>query len=874
MNHTEKNEKPLTWQEIEKVKWKYYNTNNQTFDTLLELAHFEKSPIILALEGIYNRSVNYFSSPNENNFEQSIQHKNLYDLVISKDLLRVSYKKLRTNRGAMTPGTDNQTADNMSEEVIKKLHLSLKNNTFKWNPVKRIDIQKPGKAPGVTRPLGLPDFTDKLVQNNIMFVLSAIYEPEFEFLNSSFGFRPKKSTNAAVKNIRLNSRGMDIAIEGDIEGAYDNVQHNTLIKILRKRIKDEKFLELIHSALRAGFMKDTTYYDTFLGTPQGGIHSPILFNIYMNEFDKYIKFQLPNIVEKWNSQKDYSNERTSHYLVSLSSNLSKQMTRRKAYLTTNPKALKGKQYIQAYELVRHSIPDTDKDKQLVEKNLTQLNSIIPTPEEKAIFTLFGVFNYESQRKNLNKSVSDFPTNQQTVIKRMNALTGTTGRVVIKIKQLIEKYNLPSEVELAYAEIAKQEISERKKTQLSIQALDPNKKTIAFKYYRYADDWILLLRGPEKTAKTIKKILSIWLKNNLGLKLSPQKTLITNIREDKAHFLGFEIFYQINKQRVKRMFPQGQTTLQRYGEIQIMPDGERIKKKFEIKNYLRQDGRILSVGAITLLEDHQIIEKFNAFMIGIGLYYGTEISRLSSLNYLHYVLYFCCLKTLSHRHRSSIRKIVNKIGHLDLSKPKRLRDKKTSLYDQRIISSYTLQDGKEVHQVLMNYNEFMMKIKKVRQEFRDTNIYKSFNSPTIDFLILQKNNWRTKFNLNTICSICATTEKLEMHHINALRNKLSKDKKYKGFDQLVVALGRKQLCLCQQCHNNVHNGVYDGMCLKDLVDIRNIAPESLLKTAEQSEDTLTKKLKKPPPNIVINKEKKTYFNPDLEYYYENQTIFKE
>lgn len=869
MNHykNNKNTKPLTWQEIEKVKWKHYNTNNKQFDSLLDLSHFKKSPAINALQGIFNRSRGHFERSTiekRNPFELCALHKNLYSLVISKDLLRISYNKLKANKGAMTPGTDNKTADSTSENVIEKLHLSLKNRTFKWNPVKRIDIQKPGRAPGVTRPLGLPDFTDKLVQNNIMLVLSAIYEPEFEFLDSSFGFRPKKSSNSAIKKIRLETRGMDFAIEGDIEGAYDNVQHNILIKILRKRIADEKFLELIYSALRAGFMKDITYYDTFLGTPQGGIHSPILFNIYMSEFDKFIKFQIPSLLNNWNQKKNYSNEATNS-----SRNLQRQISRRREYLSHNPKQLRGRQYIQAYKLINHLIPDTEKNKAIVERNIEIVENPL-TEEEKAIQS-----RYDFERKHNRGKLTNFSANEQIVIKRMNALQGTATRMVTNIKDFIKKYDLQSQLEEAYADIARQEIGERKNEQLSTPALDPNKKILAYKYYRYADDWIFFLRGPKKSAEKLKKIFSIWLKNNLKLNLSPQKTLITNIRESKAHFLGFEIFYQINKQRVKRVFASGETALQRYGEIQIMPDADRMQKKFEIKNYIRKDGRIMSLGALTVLEDHQIIEKFNQAMVGIGLYYSAEISRMSALNHLHYILYFCCLKTLSHRHRSSIRKIVNELGHFDLSKPKHLRnqnEKKTSMSDFRIVSSYTLQDGTQKHQVLLNYNEFMMKMKKLREQFRDSDPTKSFNSPTIDFLILHKNNWRTKFMLNSMCGVCASTEKLEMHHINALRNRTNKEKKYSGFDQLVAALGRKQICLCQLCHNKVHRGEYDGLSLKDLVDLRIVAPEVLLRTHEMSENQLTKKLKNPPPNILVNKQNKTYHNPDLEFYYNNQDFF--
>lgn len=138
------------------------------------LNQFERSPAINAIEGIYNKSFKHFSnaeldSNKKNNpFDPGLTHNNLFSLVISKDLLRLSYRKLRIHKGAMTPGSGGSTADSISESEIEKLHQSLKNKTFTWSPVKRINIQKPRRAPGVTRPLGIPDFADKLVQKNIL----------------------------------------------------------------------------------------------------------------------------------------------------------------------------------------------------------------------------------------------------------------------------------------------------------------------------------------------------------------------------------------------------------------------------------------------------------------------------------------------------------------------------------------------------------------------------------------------------------------------------------------------------------------------------------------------------------------------------------
>jgi retron-type reverse transcriptase len=153
-------------------------------------------------------------------------------------------------------------------------------------------IDKPGKKE--KRPLGLPDFDDKIVQCAILILLEAAYENEFEKLNCNFGFRPNKDTNAAMEKINLEARFYQFGVEGDIDGAYNNVQHKILLENLSERFTDKKFLNLIKKGLECGYMLDFQSYPTLLGTPQGSICSPILFNIYMQPFDKYVLTEMLN----------------------------------------------------------------------------------------------------------------------------------------------------------------------------------------------------------------------------------------------------------------------------------------------------------------------------------------------------------------------------------------------------------------------------------------------------------------------------------------------------------------------------------------------------------------------------------------------------
>lgn len=184
----------------------------------------------------------------------------------------------------MSPGSDGKTIDGTSLLRIKNLIQALRNETYQPHPSRRIYIPK---ANGKTRPLGIPSFNDKLVQQVTRMLLEAIFEPQFE--PSSHGFRPGKSCHTALKQVQNRFTGVKWFIEGDIEGFFDNIGHQLLIGMLRQRIKDERFLRLISKFLKAGYMENHTFHPTYSGTPQGGIISPLLANIYLDKLDKYVK---------------------------------------------------------------------------------------------------------------------------------------------------------------------------------------------------------------------------------------------------------------------------------------------------------------------------------------------------------------------------------------------------------------------------------------------------------------------------------------------------------------------------------------------------------------------------------------------------------
>ena len=201
-----------------------------------------------------------------------------------EDIYMQAYKNLYANSGAATKSVDEDTADGFSIEYVKSLINELKNQTYKPKAVRRIGIPK---SNGKIRPLGIPSFRDKLLQDAIRQILESIYEPIFS--DNSHSFRSKRSCHTALSQISRNFRSVKWFIEGDIKGCFDNIDHKILLQILSKKIKDSKFVTLIGKFLKAGYMEDWKYHKTYSGTPQGGILSPILANIYLNELDKKVE---------------------------------------------------------------------------------------------------------------------------------------------------------------------------------------------------------------------------------------------------------------------------------------------------------------------------------------------------------------------------------------------------------------------------------------------------------------------------------------------------------------------------------------------------------------------------------------------------------
>ena len=571
----------------------------------------------------------------------------LYRYLLRPDIYFVAYKNLYANNGAATKGVNEDTADGFSEAKIDSIIKALADETYQPMPVRRTYIQKKNNRKKL-RPLGIPTFTDKLVQEVLRMILETVYEPIF--LDVSHGFRPKRSCHTALKQLRREFNGTRWFVEGDIKGCFDNINHAVLVGLLSNKIKDARITKLIYKFLKAGYLENWQYHKTYSGTPQGGIISPLLANIYLHELDKFVM---------------------------------------------------------------------------------KLKSEFDTP---------GVGQITPEYRELHNE-----------IKRLShRLTKVTGE---ERKMVLAEYK-----------------SKRQKLMTISCTAQTDKK---LKYVRYADDFLIAVKGNREDCQWIKSKLAEFIGDTLKMELSEDKTLITHSSKC-ARFLGYDVRVR-RSGKIKRGGPGHVKMRTLNGGVELLvPLNDKIRQFVFTKGVAiqKEDGSMFPVHRKYLigLTDLEIVSVYNAELRGICNYYGMA-SNFCKLHYFAYLMEYSCLKTLASKHKTSLSKIIDKFndgtGKWGVPYETKLGNKR------RYFANYADCKGKG----------------SATDYISNAAIVYGYAVNTLE------NRLKAK-----VCELCGTTESdhYEVHHINKLKNLKGKER----WEIAMIAKHRKTLVVCRDCHRSI------------------------------------------------------------------------
>jgi retron-type reverse transcriptase len=198
----------------------------------------------------------------------------LYRLLYKEELYLVGYERIKSAPGNLTPGSDGETIDGFSLKAIRQIIQEMRTERFQFKPVRTVYLPKPN---GKMRKLGIPSTRDKIVQEVIRLILECIYDSPSGpyFHETSHGFRPNRSCHTALREIRGKWSATNWFVEGDVQACFDEIDHGVLVNVLRKKLRDERFLNLIWKLLRAGYLDlREGRKDSLAGTPQGGLATP------------------------------------------------------------------------------------------------------------------------------------------------------------------------------------------------------------------------------------------------------------------------------------------------------------------------------------------------------------------------------------------------------------------------------------------------------------------------------------------------------------------------------------------------------------------------------------------------------------------------
>jgi group II intron reverse transcriptase/maturase len=439
----------------------------------------------------------------------------LYRQLFNPQLYLLAYGRLYSNKGAMTPGADGETVDGMSLGKIGRIIDALRHERYRFSPARRVYIPK---ANGKQRPLGLPSWSDKLVGEVVRLLLEAYYEPQFS--DRSHGFRPRRGCHTALREVANTWTGTTWFIEGDVARCFDALDHLVMLEILGEKIHDNRFLRLLRNMLQAGYLEDWVWNATLSGSPQGGVVSPILSNIYLHRLDEFVETVL--IPE---------------------------------YTRGGPR-----RHNLEYKRVQHALAQARKR------------------------------GDRATARALGKRLRSLPTGDPC---------------------------------------------------------DPGYRRL--RYVRYADDTLLGFVGPKAEAEQIKQRLAQFLRDDLKLELSGDKTLITHARTGAAKFLGYQITVQHGDHKLHR----GRRAAN--GAVALRVPAEVIKAK--CAPYLKR-GKPEHQPQLINQDDYTIVGIYGAEYRGIVQYYllAGDVWRLDRLQW---VMTTSLLKTLAAKRQSSVSKVARK-----------------------------------------------------------------------------------------------------------------------------------------------------------------------------------------------------------------------
>ncbi|MDH6373780.1 group II intron reverse transcriptase/maturase [Paenibacillus sp. PastF-3] len=581
---------------------------------------------------------------------ENFKFTNLYRILYNSELYLRAYSRKASNPGNMTPGYDGKTIDGYSLDRINRMIKSLGDESFRPTPTRRTYIKKKN---GKMRPLGIPSMDDKIVQEAVRVILECLYEPTFS--EDSFGYRPGRSCHTAILKIRDRCKSTKWWVEGDIEGFFDNIDHDILINILRKKIKDERFLNLIRKFLRAGYVENWVYHKTFSGAPQGGILSPILSNIYLGELD----FFMENLIQKFNKgdARGHSN----------------------AWGSANFQVKKYRKYYAAC---------TDRK------------------EKKTIL----------------------------------------------------------------GKIRKSELIQRSMS--SKDDMDAGFRRL--KYFRYADDFIISVIGNKEDAAELKQKIKQFLKEELKLNLSEEKTFITH-NSKPIRFLGYEI--EIARSNAGIPTKRG-LVKQLNGNVILRMPHDRVRE-FLLKNgymSIGQDGswRARHNKPLTNLDELEIIRSYNATIRGFYNYYQLA-HNIFNFHHPYFIIHQSFQKTLANKYRTSASEIRRKYS-----------------IDGALAVTYKNSKGKLKINKLFNGP-----FKRSEKAFVDVDVDQIPNK----LIYTGRGSLMARLAADT-CEWCGTSGvELEMHHVRKLKGLKGKEL----WERVMIARQRKTIALCRNCHVDLHKG---------------------------------------------------------------------